>query len=421
MEAQSSRFVSLLTRNAFAIILAGGRGSRLKQLTRWRSKPAVPFGGKFRIIDFPLSNCVNSGVRRVAVVTQYKSHSLIRHVQQGWSFLRGELGEFIELLPAQQRIETSWYAGTADAVYQNLDIIRRHQPGHIIVLAGDHIYKMDYGPMLAYHVENDADMTVGCIEVDLERAKSFGVMTANEDGRVVAFNEKPENPSPMPGRPDTALASTGIYIFNPDFLYEQLIKDADTSDSSHDFGHDIIPSLISKYRVFGYPFRDPATDEQAYWRDVGTVDSFWATNLELIGVTPQLNLYDKDWPIWTYQEQLPPAKFVFDDDDRRGMAVDSMISGGCIISGARIRHSLLFSNVIVKSYTEVEDAVILPDVVIGENCRLKKVVLDKGCRIPSGTIIGENRKEDAKRFHVSPGGVVLVTPEMLGEDLHHVR
>lgn len=421
MEPQASRFVSKLTKNTFAIILAGGRGSRLKQLTKWRSKPAVPFAGKFRIVDFPLSNCINSGIRQVSVVTQYKSHSLIRHIQRGWGFLRGELNEFVELLPAQQRIETSWYSGTADAIYQNLDIIRRHKPDHILVLAGDHVYKMDYGPMLAYHVENKADMTVGCIEVDLEQAKAFGVMDADTDGRVVEFSEKPENPKPMPGDPDNALASMGIYIFSPGFLYEQLIKDADTADSSHDFGKDIIPEMIKRYRVFAYPFRDWQSGKQGYWRDVGTVDSFWESNLELIGVTPELNLYDKEWPIWTYQEQLPPAKFIFDDDNRRGMAVDSMVSGGCIISGGLVRNSLLFSNVQVHSYSEINDSVILPEVIIGNHCRLRKVILDKGCRIPDGTVIGEDLELDAKRFHVSPGGVVLVTPDMLGEELHHVR
>ena len=419
--AQTSRFVSRLTRNAFAIILAGGRGSRLQNLTNWRSKPAVPFGGKFRIVDFPLSNCINSGIRRVAVVTQYKSHSLIRHVQHGWGFLRAELGEFVELLPAQQRIETSWYTGTADAVYQNLDIIRRHKPGHIVILAGDHVYKMDYGPMLAYHVEKMADMTVGCLEVPLQDATAFGVMGVDTNWRVAKFQEKSPTPDSMPGKPDMALASMGIYIFNPEFLYEQIIKDADTSGSSHDFGKDIIPSIIDRYRVFAYPFRNAETGTQAYWRDVGTVDSFWESNLELIGVTPELNLYDTDWPIWTYQEQLPPAKFVFDDENRRGMAVDSMVSGGCIISGALVRHSLLFSNVVINAYSSVQDAVILPNVTIGQNCRLKKVIIDKGCHVPDGTVIGEDHDLDAKRFHVSPGGVVLVTPDMLGEEIHHVR
>jgi len=417
---QDPRFVSRLTRNTFAIILAGGRGSRLKDLTQWRSKPAVPFGGKFRIIDFPLSNCINSGIRRVAVATQYKSHSLIVHVQHGWSFLRAELGEFVEILPAQQRIADSWYSGTADAVYQNLDIIRRHKPEHILILAGDHVYKMDYGKMLAAHDQSEADMSIACLEVDLNTAKAFGVMGVDEDFRIRKFSEKPDNPEPIPGKPDKALASMGVYIFNANFLFEQLIKDADTPGSSHDFGKDIIPALIKGYRVYAYPFLNEKGSE-AYWRDVGTVDSFWESNLELIGVTPELNLYDNEWPIWTYQEQLPPAKFVFDDDDRRGMAVDSMVSGGCIISGAEVRHSLLFSNVTINAKSKVEDAVVLPDVIIGENCRLKKVILDKGCNIPDGTVVGENLEEDAKRFYVSENGVVLVTPEMLGLELHYVR
>ncbi|TCK18807.1 glucose-1-phosphate adenylyltransferase [Thiogranum longum] len=422
MDAVSTpRFVSRLTRDTLALILAGGRGSRLKQLTLWRAKPAVPFGGKFRIIDFPLSNCLNSGIRRVGVLTQYKAHSLLQHLQRGWSFLRGEFGEFVELLPAQQRIESSWYAGTADAIYQNLDIIRSHHPEYVLILAGDHIYKMDYGPMIAQHVENSADMTVGCLEVDLETATAFGVMTVDEEGRVLGFDEKPGQPTHLPGDPGKALASMGIYVFNTDFLFEQLIKDADKPYSSHDFGHDIIPDIISKYRVFSYPFRDAESGRQAYWRDVGTVDAFWATNLELIGVTPELNLYDKDWPIWTYQEQMPPAKFVFDDDDRRGMAVDSMVSGGCVISGAQVRHSLLFSNVRVDSFSILEHAVVLPDVLVERSCRIRNAVIDKGCCIPEGTVIGEDHEADAERFHITPGGVVLVTPEMLGQELHHVR
>jgi len=421
MEQRDPRYVSRLTRNTFAIILAGGRGSRLKQLTKWRSKPAVPFGGKFRIIDFPLSNCINSGIRRVAVATQYKAHSLIVHIQHGWSFLRAELGEFVELLPAQQRIETSWYSGTADAVYQNLDIIRRHKPEYILILAGDHIYKMDYGKMLAYHFEKEADMTVACLEVDLEKAASFGVMSINEESQVVKFSEKPKEPESVPGNPEVALASMGVYIFNAEFLYEQLIKDADTPGSSRDFGHDIIPTLIKNYRVCAFPFQDEENNAKAYWRDVGTIDSFWESNLELIGVTPELNLYDKEWPIWTYQEQFPPAKFIFDDEDRRGMAIDSMVSGGCIISGATVRHSLLFSNVKIGSFSKIEDSVILPNVEIGRNCILKKVVLDKDCIVPSNTVIGEDHDEDTKRFYVSPNGVVLVTPEMLGQEIHHVR
>ena len=415
------RFVSRLTRDTLALILAGGRGSRLKQLTLWRAKPAVPFGGKFRIVDFPLSNCLNSGIRRVGVLTQYKAHSLLTHLQRGWSFLRGEFGEFVELLPAQQRIESSWYAGTADAIYQNLDIIRSHKPEYVLILAGDHIYKMDYGPMIAQHVENGADMTVGCLEVDLETAQAFGVMTVDEAGKVLEFDEKPDNPTPLPGTTDRALASMGIYVFNTDFLYEQLIKDAGSPSSNHDFGHDIIPAIIKPYRVFSYPFRDTQSGGQAYWRDVGTVDAFWTSNLELIGVTPELNLYDEDWPIWTYQEQMPPAKFVFDDDDRRGMAVDSMVSGGCVISGAHVKHSLLFSNVRVDSFSLLESAVVLPDVMVERRCRIRNAVIDKGCCIPEGTVIGEDAAADAERFHVTPGGVVLVTPEMLGQELHHAR
>jgi glucose-1-phosphate adenylyltransferase len=417
-----ARFVSRLTRDTLALILAGGRGSRLKQLTLWRAKPAVPFGGKFRIIDFTLSNCTNSGIRRVGVLTQYKAHSLIRHIQQGWGFLRGEFGEFVELLPAQQRIGTSaWYAGTADAVYQNLDIIRNYQPEYVLILAGDHIYKMDYGPLLAYHVEQNADLTVGCVEVPVDQATAFGVMAVDDDGRILGFDEKPACPSPTPGRPGLALASMGIYVFNAGFLYEQLIKDSDDINSAHDFGKDVIPAVIDKYRVYAYPFRDVQSGEQGYWRDVGTVDAYWSANLELTEVVPPLNLYDAEWPIWTYQEQLPPAKFVFDDDGRRGMAVDSMVSGGCIISGAVLRRSLLFSNVHVEVNGYLTEAVILPDVHIGPRCRLHKVVVDKGAVIPEGTVIGLDHQADGKRFYVSPGGVVLVTPEMLGQEIHHVR
>ena len=415
------RFVSRLTRNTLALILAGGRGSRLKHLTLWRAKPAVPFGGKFRIIDFPLSNCLNSGIRSIGVLTQYKAHSLIQHIHRGWNFLRGEFGEFVELLPAQQRIEVSWYQGTADAVYQNLDIIRNHRPDFVLILAGDHIYKMDYGPMIAEHVKRGADMTVGCIEVDLARASAFGVMSVDDEGCVVGFQEKPEQPAPMPGHTDVALASMGIYVFNTEFLYQELIRDADDDASEHDFGKNVLPHIIKDSKVIAYSFRDEETGKQAYWRDVGTVDAFWEANLELIGVTPELNLYDEEWPIWTYQEQLPPAKFVFDDDDRRGMAVDSMVSGGCIVSGARVRHSLLFSNVRLHAHTVVEDTVVLPNVNIGPDCRITRAVIDKGCRIPAGTVVGENPVEDARRFHVSEGGVVLITPEMLGQELHHVR
>lgn len=415
-----SRFVSRLTRDTIALILAGGRGSRLKHLTQWRAKPAVPFGGKFRIIDFPLSNCLNSDIRQIAILTQYKSHSLIQHIQHGWSFLRAELGEFIELVPAQQRIATSWYTGTADAVFQNLDIIRSYGVGHVLILAGDHVYKMDYGPMLASHVEAKADMTVGCIEAPLDRAHAFGVMSVDRGGIVTAFEEKPQRPQPMPGTDDRALVSMGIYVFNTDFLFEQLQEDAYAPNSSHDFGNDIIPAAIERFRVHAYPFRNPQGGGAAYWRDVGTVDAYWEANMELIGITPELNLYDDRWPIWTYQAQLPPAKFIFNDDGRRGMAVDSMVSGGCIVSGARVVHSLLFSNVHVRSHTELEDCVVLPNVEVGEGCRLRRVVVDKGCRIPDGMVIGFDPEEDGRRFHVSEGGVVVVTPEMLGQDYHRV-
>ncbi|MBM4200360.1 MAG: glucose-1-phosphate adenylyltransferase [Gammaproteobacteria bacterium] len=420
--SHSSRFVSRLTRQSMALILAGGRGSRLHKLTEWRAKPAVPFGGKFRIIDFALSNCLNSGIRRVGVLTQYKADSLIRHIQQGWGFLRAEFGEFIDIMPAQQRLVDTWYSGTADAVYQNLDILRQRAPEYIVVLAGDHIYKMDYGLMLAAHAESHADLTIGCMEVTLEEASgAFGVMDVDEDSRIREFIEKPLNPPPMPGRPNHTLASMGIYIFNTAFLFEQLIKDADTVGSSHDFGQDIIPAVLKNYRVFAYPFRNVQSGVQAYWRDVGTLDAYWEANIELIDVDPELNLYDNEWPIWTYQAQTPPAKFVFDDPDRRGMAVDSMVSGGCIISGSEVRHSLLFSNVRVNSFCVVKDSVILPDVNIGRHCRITKAIIDKGCHIPPNSVIGENPEEDSKRFHVSPGGVVLVTPDDLGQKLHYAR
>jgi glucose-1-phosphate adenylyltransferase len=417
----SARYVSRLTRDTLALVLAGGRGSRLQQLTMWRAKPAVPFGGKFRIIDFPLSNCVNSGIRKVGIVTQYKAHSLIKHIQRGWGFMRGELGEFVELLPAQQRLETSWYAGTADAIYQNIDIIRTHNPEFVLILAGDHIYKMDYGTMLAAHVEDEADITVGCMEVPLEQARAFGVMAVDSDRRITEFAEKPDHPTPMPGSESLALASMGIYIFRTEVLIEELLRDADTPGSSRDFGGDIIPDVINRRRVTAFPFREGPDGHRAYWRDVGTVDAFWETNMELIGISPELNLYDREWPIWTYQVQVPPAKFVFDDEGRRGMAVDSMLAGGCIVSGSYVRRSLLFDNVDVHSYCEIEDSVIFPEVNIGRRCMIKKAVIDRGCIIPPDTCIGIDPGEDAARFHVSAGGVVLVTPEMLGQRLHYAR
>ncbi|MBF0217940.1 MAG: glucose-1-phosphate adenylyltransferase [Gammaproteobacteria bacterium] len=416
-----SRFVSQLTGETLALILAGGQGSRLKGLTQWRSKPAVPFGGKFRIIDFPLSNCINSGIRRIGVLTQYKAHSLLRHLQQGWSFQRIELGEFVELLPAQQRHGNLWYEGTADAVFQNIDILRMHRSEYVLILAGDHIYQMDYGMMLAEHARRGADLTIACIEVSLEEAKSFGVMSVDDNLRVVGFDEKPAHPRPLPNNPAKAMASMGVYIFDTQFLYDQLIRDADDRNSTHDFGRDIIPAVIDSYEVCAYPFGNSGTPLDSYWRDVGTVDAYWQSNMELVGISPELNLYNRDWPIWTYQEQLPPAKFIFDDDNRRGMAVDSMVSGGCIISGAKLKRSLLFSNVTIHSYTTIEDSVVLPDVEVGRHCRIKKAIIDRWCKIPEGTIIGEDPVEDAKRFHISADGVVLVCPEMLGQEVHFVR
>jgi len=417
---QSPRYVSNLTRNTLALIMAGGRGSRLEKMTQWRAKPAVPFGGKFRIIDFPLSNCINSGIRRIGVLTQYKAHSLIMHIQRGWGHFRAEFGEFVEVLPAQQRIESSWYLGTADSVYQNMDIIRSHSPEFVLILAGDHIYKMDYGAMLAKHVESEADITVGCIEVPIKQASAFGVMTADKDHRIKSFDEKPAEPQAMLAKPDEALCSMGIYIFNTELLFELLIKDAETKNSDHDFGKDVIPQAIKDYRVFAYPFTQAQSEIQAYWRDVGTIDAFWEANLELIGISPELDLYDDEWPIWTYQEQLPPAKFIFNDETRRGMAIDSMVSGGCIISGAYIHDSLLFSHVFVDNYSKVDCSVVLPEVTIGKNCRIQHAVIDKGCIIPDGMIIGENEEDDKKRFHVSPNGVVLITPDMLGQKIRHV-
>ncbi len=417
----AARLASRLTRNTLALILAGGRGSRLKHLTAWRAKPAVPFGGKFRIVDFPLSNCLNSGIRRMAVLTQYKAHTLIQHIQKGWGFLRGEFGEFVELWPAQQRLEGGWYSGTADAVYQNLDIIHTHNPEFILILAGDHIYRMDYGAMLAYHVERNADLTVACVAVPLAQATEFGVMAVDNAGQVLRFAEKPAVPEAIPGQPTMALASMGIYVVNPRLLREQLTLDAGRLDSSHDFGRDIIPDLIGKAQVYAYPFCDIVPDGKPYWRDVGTVDAYWAANMDLIGVTPDLNLYDPTWPIWTYQEQWPPAKFIFDDDDRRGMAVDSMVSGGCVVSGAVVRRSLLFSNVRVNSYATLKDSVVLPHVEIGRHARVSRTIIDKHCKIPPGMVIGEDPEADRNRFCISPQGIVLVTPDMLGQEMHPLR
>ena len=418
-----TRFVSRLTRQTLALVLAGGRGSRLYELTDWRAKPAVPFGGKFRIIDFPLSNCINSGIRRIGVLTQYKAHSLIRHLVRGWSRFDSELGEFVEILPASQRAGGEWYLGTADAVYQNLDIMRTHQPEYVLILSGDHIYKMDYGDLIAGHAQTGADMTIACLEVPLEEAAgAFGVMTVDESGRIIEFNEKPANPAPIPGQPGLCLASMGNYLFNTEFLYEQLIKDADDPKSGHDFGKDIIPSIIEKYQVYAYPFRDMDTGERTYWRDVGTLDAYWEANMELVNVTPELNLYDSSWPILTHQVQLPPAKFVFDREDRRGVAIDSMVSGGCVISGSLVKNSLLFSNVRVHSYGEIHDSVIMPDVEIGRNASITKAIIDRGCTIEPGTVIGEDHEQDKQRgFRVTEKGVVLVTPDMLNQPTHETR
>lgn len=423
VSTDDARFVSRLTRQSLALVLAGGRGSRLYELTSWRAKPAVAFGGKFRIIDFALSNCVNSGIRRIGVLTQYKAHSLIRHLVRGWSNLRSELGEFLEILPASQRVDAGWYRGTADAVYQNLDIIRTHSPDYVVILGGDHVYKMDYGLMLAEHAGSQADVTVGCIEVPVtEAAGAYGVAVIDDDGRIRGFEEKPQNPTPIPGQSDVCLGSMGIYIFNTRFLYERLIADADDSRSGHDFGGDIIPDCVARYRVQAYRFRD-ASGERAYWRDVGTLDSFWSANMELVDIVPELNLYDQHWPILTDQAQSPPAKFVFDDDDgRRGQAIDSMVSGGCVISGASVRHSLLFSNVRLEARTRLSESVVLTDVKVGPGCDIHRSILDRGCDIAAGTVIGRDHDADrARGFRVTPGGVVLVTPDMLGQSLHTVR
>ncbi|GAA0782511.1 MULTISPECIES: glucose-1-phosphate adenylyltransferase [Pseudomonadati] len=413
---KSVRYISNLTRDTYAIILAGGRGSRLHELTDWRAKPALYFGGKFRIIDFPLSNCINSGIRRVGVVTQYKSHSLIRHVTRGWGHFKKELGESVEILPASQQTSGNWYEGTADAVFQNIDIIRHEIPKYVMILSGDHVYRMDYAGLLAEHSESKADMTVCCLEVPLEEAAgAFGVMEVDENNRIIGFEEKPLHPKPIPGKPDKCLASMGNYVFNTKFLFDQLKKDAVSEGSERDFGKDIIPKIIKEHNVYAFPFVSAIEDEPAYWRDVGTLDSFFQANMELLSPTPALNLYDAKWPIWTYQEQLPPAKFVFDDEDRRGMAVDSIVSGGCIISGAKVKRSVLFDEVRICSYSLVKDSVLLPDVVVLKNCKIKNAILDRGCIIPEGMEIGYNHEHDiARGFRVSEKGITLVTRKMLG-------
>jgi glucose-1-phosphate adenylyltransferase len=412
--ASSGRYVSRLTGGALAVIMAGGRGERLGDLTAHRCKPATPFGGKFRIIDFVLSNCVNSGIRQISILTQYKAQSLIQHVQRGWSYLRGEFGEFIEVLPAQQQLGPVWYRGTADAVHQNIELMASHHPKHVLVLAGDHIYKMDYGPMIAYHVEKGADITVGVVEVPAAESRSYGVLTATEWNRVTRFAEKPAVPDTLPARPDVILASMGIYVFNMRLLQELLAADAVSESSAHDFGKNILPDAIAAGRqVFAYPFQDVKTRAQSYWRDVGTIDAYYDANLELVHVRPELNIYDHDWPIWTYQVQQPPAKFVLDEDGRRGTAINSMISGGCIVSGAVVRESLMFSNVRLEERSSVYRAVILPNVEVGRGSVINNAIIDEGCEIPDGVQIGVERAADARRFHVTEKGVVLVTPDML--------
>lgn len=406
-----------LPKRAMALILAGGRGSRLKQLTDTRCKPAVYFGGHFRIIDFVLSNCMNSGLRRIGVLTQYKSHSLLRHLQRGWNFLKSEMHEFVDLIPAQQRVdEEVWYRGTADAVYQSLDIIKSNKPEYVVILAGDHIYKMDYARMLADHALSGAGVTVGCIEVDRQEAKAFGVMAIDENKKVTSFVEKPADPPAMPGKPDRSLASMGIYIFTADYLYRMLDEDIALEGSSHDFGKDIIPKAVGEGQVVAHFFQDSCVYNSekvpAYWRDVGTIDAYWEANIDLTATVPELNLYDRSWPIWTYQEQLPPAKFVHNEANRRGEAIESSVSAGCILSGS-VHNSLLFSNCRVHSYTQIHGAVLLPEVQVGRNVRLTKVVVDRGCRIPDGLVVGEDPDDDARRFYRSEGGVTLITPRML--------
>jgi glucose-1-phosphate adenylyltransferase len=407
-----------LPKRTVALVLAGGRGSRLYDLTDRRAKPAVYFGGKFRIIDFALSNCINSGIRRIGVLTQYKSHSLLRHLQRGWNFLRGEANEFIDLLPAQQRVnEAFWYRGTADAITQNIDILRAYGPEYILVLAGDHIYKQDYSLMLLDHVESGAKCTVGCIEVPRMEATALGVMHVDEDRRITNFLEKPKDPPAIPGKPDKALGSMGIYVFGAEYLYHLLEQDLDEDGSEHDFGKNVIPKVVAEGGALAHPLNlssiPSSTRNKPYWRDVGTIDAFWAANLDLASDLPELNLYDRDWPVWTYQEQLPPAKFVPDAHGLNGETSNVLISGGCIVVGSNIRHAVLFSNVRVESCCTLTEAVVMPDTVIGRGSRLRKVVIDRGCRLPEGSVIGEDAASDGQRFFRTESGVVLVTKEML--------
>ncbi len=407
-----------LSRNAMAYVLAGGRGSRLLELTDRRAKPAVYFGGKTRIIDFALSNALNSGIRRIAVATQYKAHSLIRHLSRGWNFLRPERNESFDVLPASQRVsENMWYVGTADAVYQNIDIIESYDPKYMVILAGDHVYKMDYEKMLQQHVDAGADVTVGCLEVPRMEAVGFGVMHVDGNNKILSFLEKPKDPPPMPGKPEAALASMGIYVFETKFLIEALKRDAANPTSEHDFGKDIIPAIVKSGKAVAHHFSQSCVrsthEHEAYWRDVGTVDAYWEANIDLTDVVPGLDLYDHDWPIWTYSELTAPAKFVHDVDGRRGQAVSSLVSGDCVVSGASLKHSLLFTGVRINSFSTVERAVILPYVNIGRSARLTDVIIDRGVNIPEGLVIGEDPLLDAKRFRRTDRGICLVTQNMI--------
>ncbi len=406
-----------LTRNTMAFVLAGGRGSRLRELTDRRAKPAVPFGGKCRIIDFALSNSINSGIRRIGVATQYKAHSLIRHLQRGWNFLSVDRGEGLDILPASQRVdEGQWYLGTADAVFQNIDIIEAYAPEYMVILAGDHIYKQDYEVMLRQHVESGADVTVGCVEVPREEASAFGVMHIDESARIIEFFEKPADPPAMPGKPDIALASMGIYVFKSTELFDHLRADAADPNSSHDFGKDIIPAIVKSGKAVAHSFSDSCVRNEsgkAYWRDVGTIDAYWRANIDLTDFDPDLDLYDNEWPIWTYAELTAPAKFIHDEPNRRGAATSSMVCGGSIISGSNVDQSLLFTRVKCNSYSSLHRVVALPGVNIGRRARLKNVVIDGGVHIPEGLVVGEDPQEDARRFRRTDSGVCLITQPMI--------
>jgi glucose-1-phosphate adenylyltransferase len=407
-----------LSRDAMAYVLAGGRGSRIKEMTDIRAKPAVYFGGKARIIDFALSNALNSGIRRIGVATQYKAHSLIRHLQRGWNFLRPERNESFDILPASQRVsETQWYEGTADAVFQNIDIIEAYGVEFMVILAGDHVYKMDYELMLRQHVDSGADVTVGCLEVPRMEATGFGVMHVDEKDTITDFVEKPADPPGIPGQPDMALASMGIYVFHTAFLIDELRRDAATPGSDRDFGKDIIPHIVKHGKAVAHRFGASCVrsshESVAYWRDVGTIDAYWEANIDLTDVIPELDLYDTSWPIWTYAEVTPPAKFVHDDIGRRGTAVASLVSGNCIVSGATLRRTLLFTGARVNSYSRLEQAVILPECQVARNVRLTKVVVDRGVHIPDGLVVGEDPELDAKRFRRTDNGVCLVTQSMI--------